>query len=320
MWYWGCFNPMNDVDSYRNCDEYSEYVEYLNDNNVVSANAISIHTIINIILNIMILVSIHIYAFFQNLSFLNYLKFVAICFIVSDIALLFLGKVFMLIGNIFSDINSKFCIIKFNALAREQQLDKIKLWRNKVRDLSNKKNTDNKVLAEIFTYRYNAINKKIMDCQDHIKEVEKLDDVVDNAITKRYNNDVDYVTNVLDGFKKEIPTHSERMQKRMLKISKVADEILITCQNEPLVVSRIMETFNIYIPELLNIVNYYERLNEDGKRENSDTLKAVFSEFEKHLIELKDEIQNNADNAFNLSSELLLESLRKKNKEEKENV
>ena len=316
MWF-NHINLLNDIDSFRECEDYEEYVEYLSDNEVLSDNEISIHTIINILLNIIILVAINIYAFYKDLGFLNYLKFVAISFVISDIALFFLGKVFIIFGEGLGNLFSKIRIAMFKCLPRNKQLDKIKVLEEKAENCLDKvKRTATGKKKDLLYLRYNNLITRLEECNANIKTLEKLDDVVDKAIVKRYDNDVTYVESVLERFNSEIPTHSEKIQKKMKRISSLASEVLSTCKNEPLVVSRIMETFNIYIPELLNIVTCYERFNEDGKRENFDTLKTVFAQFEEHLIELKEDIQNNVDDSFNLSSELLLESLRKKKKED----
>lgn len=309
------FDFWQDVEAYRNCEEYDEYCEYVVRHDILTENEVDFHNLLNTIINLIVLIGINIYASTNHYSLINYIKILLFGFVILDVALIPIGKVLIWGKRHIDEIGSSMHLAMFKRFPRNKQLDKIKLIKEKIEQLDKKVDfSHHKYRSAIPYYKKNILEARLADYQENLKEVEKLDDVVDKAITNRYNNDVEYVEGVLKKFDAEIPTHSEYIQKKMACISATSKEIIDTCKSEPLVVGRVIETFNIYIPELLSIITYYEKLNKAGKAENEETLKEVFREFESHLNSLKEEIQNNADDAFNMSSSLLLDSLKKKKK------
>ena len=77
-----------------------------------------------------------------------------------------------------------------------------------------------------------------------------------------------------------------------------------------------MKTFNIYLVELLDILNTYKKMSKDERDKNKEKLDLVFNELTNHLIELKEKIQSDSNDRFNNNIDLLLQSLKEDRKEE----
>ena len=93
-------------------------------------------------------------------------------------------------------------------------------------------------------------------------------------------------------------------------------ELINICKNEPILIGNLMKTFNIYLVELLDILNTYKKMSKDERDKNKEKLDLVFNELTNHLIELKEKIQSDSNDRFNNNIDLLLQSLKEDRKEE----
>ena len=199
---------------------------------------------------------------------------------------------------------------RFMKLSLEEQLKEI-----------NKKKKERKNIVENgYNVYYNEelkeIDKEIEEYNKNIKDMKEEDKEIENAITKRYLQDISYAERVLANLDEQKEDYPSKIENRISKVVEQSMELINICKNEPILIGNLMKTFNIYLVELLDILNTYKKMSKDERDKNKEKLDLVFNELTNHLIELKEKIQSDSNDRFNNNIDLLLQSLKEDRKEE----
>ena len=147
--------------------------------------------------------------------------------------------------------------------------------------------------------------------------MKEEDKKIENAITKRYLQDISYAEQILLNLDEQKEDYPSKIEGKITKVVEQSTELISICKNEPILIGNLMKTFNIYLVELSDILNTYKKMSKDERDKNKEKLDLVFSELTTHLTELKTKIQSDSSDKFNNNIDLLLQSLKEDRKEEK---
>lgn len=291
----------------RNAEQYFDYItrKYR-----IKNKTLKFHNMINIILNVLTVLGLTVFAFLNNFSISYYIIFMIIGFIVFDIFCVFFEKLVLFVMKLKNKLKYKKQLKRFMKLSLEEQLKEI-----------NKKKKERKNIVENgYNVYYNEelkeIDKEIEEYNKNIKDMKEEDKEIENAITKRYLQDISYAERVLANLDEQKEDYPSKIENRISKVVEQSMELINICKNEPILIGNLMKTFNIYLVELLDILNTYKKMSKDERDKNKEKLDLVFNELTNHLIELKEKIQSDSNDRFNNNIDLLLQSLKEDRKEE----
>lgn len=294
-------------------DDYCDYFDYIQYKYDLSDRTCDIHEKINIVLNFIAIIALTIIAYIYKFSFINYIVFMIIGFVVFDIFCLLLEKILLANKGFWNKIKYSFKLLKFKRLDMESQL---KIIKEKEQERKNIKNSDSRYLRE----ELEDIDEELKFYKDNLKTIKEENVIVEDAITKRYLNDISYAEKILETLSLEKQKYSKDIQKEFDNIINLSKELIVICKNEPILIGQLMKTFNIYLVELIDIFNSYSKLSDEEKENNLPKVKLIFKELNNHLNELKTKVQYDSNKKFNNNADFLLQSLKETKKKEDKNV
>ena len=294
-------------------DDYCDYFDYIQYKYDLSDRTCDIHEKINIVLNFIAIIALTIIAYIYKFSFINYIVFMIIGFVVFDIFCLLLEKILLANKGLWNKIKYSFKLLRFKRLDMESQL---KIIKEKEQERKNIKNSDSRYLRE----ELEDIDEELKFYKDNLKTIKEENVIVEDAITKRYLNDISYAEKILETLSLEKQKYSKDIQKEFDNIIKLSKELIVICRNEPILIGQLMKTFNIYLVELIDIFNSYSKLSDEEKENNLPKVKLIFKELNNHLNELKTKVQCDSNKKFNNNADFLLQSLKETKKKEDKNV
>lgn len=294
-------------------DDYCDYFDYIQYKYDLSDRTCDIHEKINIVLNFIAIIALTIIAYIYKFSFINYIVFMIIGFVVFDIFCLLLEKILLANKGLWNKIKYSFKLLRFKRLDMESQL---KIIKEKEQERKNIKNSDSRYLRE----ELEDIDEELKFYKDNLKTIKEENVIVEDAITKRYLNDISYAEKILETLSLEKQKYSKDIQKEFDNIINLSKELIVICKNEPILIGQLMKTFNIYLVELIDIFNSYIKLSDEEKENNLPKVKLIFKELNNHLNELKTKVQCDSNKKFNNNADFLLQSLKETKKKEDKNV
>ena len=294
-------------------DDYCDYFDYIQYKYDLSDRTCDIHEKINIVLNFIAIIALTIIAYIYKFSFINYIVFMIIGFVVFDIFCLLLEKILLANKGLWNKIKYSFKLLRFKRLDMESQL---KIIKEKEQERKNIKNSDSRYLRE----ELEDIDEELKFYKDNLKTIKEENVIVEDAITKRYLNDISYAEKILETLSLEKQKYSKDIQKEFDNIINLSKELIVICKNEPILIGQLMKTFNIYLVELIDNFNSYSKLSEEEKENNLPKVNLIFKELNNHLNELKTKVQCDSNKKFNNNADFLLQSLKETKKKEDKNV
>lgn len=294
-------------------DDYCDYFDYIQYKYDLSDRTCDIHEKINIVLNFIAIIALTIIAYIYKFSFINYIVFMIIGFVVFDIFCLLLEKILLANKGLWNKIKYSFKLLRFKRLDMESQL---KIIKEKEQERKNIKNSDSRYLRE----ELEDIDEELKFYKDNLKTIKEENVIVEDAITKRYLNDISYAEKILETLNLEKQKYSKDIQEEFDNIINLSKELIVICKNEPILIGQLMKTFNIYLVELIDIFNSYSKLSDEEKENNLPKVKLIFKELNNHLNELKTKVQCDSNKKFNNNADFLLQSLKETKKKEDKNV
>ena len=294
-------------------DDYYDYFDYIQYKYDLSDRTCDIHEKINIVLNFIAIIALTIIAYIYKFSFINYIVFMIIGFVVFDIFCLLLEKILLANIGLWNKIKYSFKLLRFKRLDMESQL---KIIKEKEQERKNIKNSDSRYLRE----ELEDIDEELKFYKDNLKTIKEENVIVEDAITKRYLNDISYAEKILETLSLEKQKYSKDIQKEFDNIINLSKELIVICKNEPILIGQLMKTFNIYLVELIDIFNSYSKLSDEEKENNLPKVKLIFKELNNHLNKLKTKVQCDSNKKFNNNADFLLQSLKETKKKEDKNV
>ena len=293
-------------------DKLNDYFDSLKQKYKISDTFININEKISIFINIVAFIGITAAAYFFKLSIFKYLICIVIGFIALDILGMLTDKI--LIGTIFifSNIKNKlktlFMSLKFNKLSRDKQLKLISSTEKKREEIINSKKIYSKEEIE-------KIDEELKFYRENLKEIQKVDEQIEDAITRRYNNDIDKIKEVIMIINTEKEKYPNKIKSKFNKIQKTSEELLLMCETNPVISAKLIRIYNIYILELIDTLRIYIDLDEEDKTTNKEKMYMLFDKIQESLDSIKDEVKLSSKEKFELNANLLLDVLDSKEKE-----
>lgn len=293
-------------------DKLNDYFDSLKQKYKISDTFININEKISIFINIVAFIGITAAAYFFKLSIFKYLICIVIGFIALDILGMLTDKI--LIGTIFifSNIKNKlktlFMSLKFNKLSRDKQLKLISSTEKKREEIINSKKIYSKEEIE-------KIDEELKFYRENLKEIQKVDEQIEDAITRRYNNDIDKIKEVIMIINTEKEKYPNKIKSKFNKIQKTSEELLLMCETNPVISAKLTRIYNIYILELIDTLRIYIDLDEEDKAANKEKMYMLFDKIQESLDLIKDEVKLSSKEKFELNANLLLDVLDSKEKE-----
>lgn len=293
-------------------DKLNDYFDSLKQKYKISDTFININEKISIFINIVAFIGITAAAYFFKLSIFKYLICIVIGFIALDILGMLTDKI--LIGTIFifSNIKNKlktfFMSLKFNKLSRDKQLKLISSTEKKREEIINSKKIYSKEEIE-------KIDEELKFYRENLKEIQKVDEQIEDAITRRYNNDIDKIKEVIMIINTEKEKYPNKIKSKFNKIQKTSEELLLMCETNPVISAKLTRIYNIYILELIDTLRIYIDLDEEDKTTNKEKMYMLFDKIQESLDSIKDEVKLSSKEKFELNANLLLDVLDSKEKE-----
>ena len=187
-------------------DDYCDYFDYIQYKYDLSDRTCDIHEKINIVLNFIAIIALTIIAYIYKFSFINYIVFMIIGFVVFDIFCLLLEKILLANKGLWNKIKYSFKLLRFKRLDMESQL---KIIKEKEQERKNIKNSDSRYLRE----ELEDIDEELKFYKDNLKTIKEENVIVEDAITKRYLNDISYAEKILETLSLEKQKYSKDIQK-----------------------------------------------------------------------------------------------------------
>lgn len=163
------------------------------------------------------------------------------------------------------------------------------------------------------------LNDKIIRLNNQIqvfsREFEKQKGEMSSIIEtleKPMLNDLDNALKVLE----KVKSYSGKCPSEFLSdyenIIKICGDFLEKAKENPFAMNRLGKTFNVYLNELLSLLDSYNELkNDEDDKYYKDTIKEILDEIVNHLCAVGKEVYENSKFQFEISASTLKDALKK---------
>ena len=157
--------------------------------------------------------------------------------------------------------------------------------------------------------KLSLLNKKI--------EEYKSFDVISTPNARK--QDIVYVEEII--IKLESYDNVKWIKKRMKEIVSVSKRLIELVKEDPDSVQVIVNTYNIYAEELLNIISQYEDMDNEQKEKYQPKIEKLMDSFISHLKDKEDKIQSYKEHSIDFNIDFLTKKLQEsESSESDENV
>lgn len=246
----------------------------------VGRNYKKINNLISIALNITV-PAILLFGF--KVSFTTFL----VCFIIFDIAQVFLEYI---------------AIGVYNGAKSVVWLTQKKSYINKLAEMSPKEIEQfKKEMSESQSF----FDEKMKILNSKIEEYKALDTI---STPNARKHDIAYVEEVIIKLKNY--NNINWIKKRMKNIVAVSERLIVLVKEDPESVQAIVNTYNIYAEELLNIIVQYEDMDDEQKEKYQPKIEKLMDVFLSHLEERENKIQSYKEHNIDFDIDFLTKKLK----------
>lgn len=246
----------------------------------VGRNYKKINNLISIALNIAV-PAILLFGF--KVSFTTFL----VCFIIFDIAQVFLEYI---------------AIGVYNGAKSVVWLTQKKSYINKLAEMSPKEIEQfKKEMSESQSF----FDEKMKILNSKIEEYKALDTI---STPNARKHDIAYVEEVIMKLKNY--NNINWIKKRMKNIVAVSERLIVLVKEDPESVQAIVNTYNIYAEELLNIIIQYEDMDDEQKEKYQPKIEKLMDVFLSHLEERENKIQSYKEHNIDFDIDFLTKKLK----------
>ena len=269
-------------------DDYIETIEaFIN---------IESHEKKSLILNIIIGIILSIFSIYNNLSIKNMLL---LC-IIFYISIVFIDLIIL-----------KIKCFQFNKML-EELFEKYKKYCNE----DNKEEARN-ILEKIEELKYDKYNSKkfnnielisiidslLDECKSYRKDIEKKKKEIINP----YEKDISQAKTMINILKETKDDYPKWIKKQLDVLIDLSKEVIKNCKTEPSTIILFSKTFQIFLQELIDILDAYQKFSDKEKKENKEKINALFDSLIYHLntrlktmnLEKKEQFQINLETLMN---------------------
>lgn len=246
----------------------------------VGRNYKKINNLISIALNITV-PAILLFGF--KVSFTTFL----VCFIIFDITQVFLEYI---------------AIGVYNGAKSVVWLTQKKSYINKLAEMSPKEIEQfKKEMSESQSF----FDEKMKILNSKIEKYKALDTI---STPNARKHDIAYVEEVIMKLKNY--NNINWIKKRMKNIVAVSERLIVLVKEDPESVQAIVNTYNIYAEELLNIIVQYEDMDDEQKEKYQPKIEKLMDVFLSHLEERENKIQSYKEHNIDFDIDFLTKKLK----------
>lgn len=310
--------------------DYDDYIIKSLRDNYVSRDAFDRHCTINDRLNSVVAFAIIICSYDFRWDIQKAAIVCVLSFIAYDIAGIFLDKTLFFLYRRRAKNKVKEEVGLFDGLSREEKIQRInemvksrdELFRNTARHSAIRDDEDLKNDIDITSmnrldryHNYSILQKEIAECRKLIEEQNHTEDSLDDAVMEKGKYAYAQARVYMDSLLERGTGVPEEFSDSFRSILKKAESILEKAEENPAVMDKINKTFQIYLPELMQLLGAYQEITRDCEdtfaAEKRRTTWDVLSQMEHHLENVREYMEQDGKMKFEISSSLLMESLRR---------
>lgn len=257
-------------------------------------------------------------------NYLNLFAIILLSFIVftkklniKQVIILFvIGYVVFYILSIFINI----IVYKVKCLQFNKKLENLFIQYKKYCDENNKieaKHTYQKIEYLKFKYFYlndfydhvnNIIDSLLDECRQYKKEREEKKEEIINP----YEKDIFQAETMINILKEIRDDYPEWIKIQLTEVIKLLKEIIKNCKTDQNTIIIFSKTFQIFLQELINILNAYQSFSDEEKEENKEKINELFKALIYYLNERLETINLTTKEQFQISIETLMDELKNK--------
>ena len=147
-------------------------------------------------------------------------------------------------------------------------------------------------------------NEKLAILNKQIEEYKSFDTIATPSVRK---NDIAYVEEVIMKLKNY--NNIEWIKTRMKDIVDVSERLISLVKDDPDSVQAIINTYNIYAEELLNIIVQYEDMDIEQKEKYEPKIEKLMDVFYHHIEEKENKIQSYKEHTIDFDIDFLTKKL-----------
>lgn len=198
---------------------------------------------------------------------------------------------------------------QFAGFSRKEQEEMIK----EMNELAEKYEWDGGVDNNVAAARIKA---DIEACQQAMNEYVDEDKKIEDVLNAKGLSDLERARNSLEQMKIYKSSCPNQLKDLYGKLIKEAKDLLDLAEEKPYIMDKLNKTFNIYFPELASLIIAYKEMKFKAEPSETDEMNEknigkIMKQFEEHLSDLKEQIQTEGKMKFDISYNLLKESLSK---------
>ena len=267
-------------------DDYIETIEaFIN---------IESHEKKSLILNIIIGIILSIFSIYNNLSIKNMLL---LC-IIFYISIVFIDLIIL-----------KIKCFQFNKML-EELFEKYKKYCNE----DNKEEARN-ILEKIEELKYDKYNSKkfnnielLDECKSYRKDIEKKKKEIINP----YEKDISQAKTMINILKETKDDYPKWIKKQLDVLIDLSKEVIKNCKTEPSTIILFSKTFQIFLQELIDILDAYQKFSDKEKKENKEKINALFDSLIYHLNTRLKTMNLEKKEQFQINLETLMDEIKEK--------
>lgn len=274
-------------------DDYIETIEaFIN---------IESHEKKSLILNIIIGIILSIFSIYNNLSIKNMLL---LC-IIFYISIVFIDLIIL-----------KIKCFQFNKML-EELFEKYKKYCNE----DNKEEARN-ILEKIEELKYDKYNSKkfnnielisiidslLDECKSYRKDIEKKKKEIINP----YEKDISQAKTMINILKETKDDYPKWIKKQLDVLIDLSKEVIKNCKTEPSTIILFSKTFQIFLQELIDILDAYQKFSDKEKKENKEKINALFDSLIYHLNTRLKTMNLEKKEQFQINLETLMDEIKGK--------
>lgn len=232
------------------------------------------------------------------------------------IILFVIGYVVFYIFSIFINI----IVYKVKCLQFNKKLEKLFIQYKKYCNENNQleaKRTYNEIeylkfkhcyLNSFYDHVNDIIDSLLDECKQYKKEREKKKEEILNP----YEKDMFQAETMLTILKEIRDDYPEWIKIQLTEVIKLLKKIIKNCKTDQNTIIIFSKTFQIFLQELINILNAYQSFSDEEKEENKEKINELFKALIYYLNDRLETINLTTKEQFQISIETLMDELKNK--------
>lgn len=159
---------------------------------------------------------------------------------------------------------------------------------------------------------YDRVNNIIDSLLDECKQYKKEQEEKKEEILNPYEKDMFQAETMLTILKEIKDDYPEWIKIQLTEVIKLLKKIIKNCKTDQNTIIIFSKTFQIFLQELINILNAYQSFSDEEKEENKEKINELFKALIYYLNERLETINLTTKEQFQISIETLMDELKNK--------